>query len=150
MPIIHLEPYSDELVDELWAFSGDYMNRMGKDALIKERARINKVAYRRLWEAGILLVVVARGDDGSPMGFMVIVLEHGIHYETVIATVHLYYAKEGCGSLAAKLLRFGERAAKENGANYLMTHARTGGIANEFFQRFGYIPKEVNYIKELL
>ena len=140
---------------------------------------INESVYRRLEEAGILLLVTARrhapedaaasapaaapsgyptanfGDPpqkGQLIGYVAYFLAPNLHYQHLLvaeADVFFLAPEHRQGTTGLRLIRAGERAALAAGATTLVQKVKTDHDCGAIFKRMGYSHAENIWIKSV-
>jgi len=122
-------------------------------ALNKDFIKLNPCweSYEQLEEGGKLRIFTAR-DDGVLVGYFVVIVAHNIHYKDHLFAVndiiylHQDYRK---GFAGIRLIKFGEKCLKEDGASVLTVNTKTHQAFDPVLERLGFNLIERVYSKPL-
>lgn len=107
-------------------------------------------SYEKLEKLGCTIAFGA--FDGDEMvGYCVAFTVPHLHYGFMYAQHDVFYLRPDHrkGSLALRLIRLTEQAAKERGARFIAWHAKPDSKLNKILSRTGYVVEEVVFKKEL-
>ena len=139
----------------------DFLDAPNADALVAEYAEESAVAglpapkaqrelYERMESAGLLYTLIAFDGD-TVVGVLSMVISINAHYSVVTAVSESYfvasaYRKSGAG---LKLLREGEKLAREMGAVGLLVSGPNEGRLAEIMPHLGYRASHYAFFKVL-
>jgi GNAT superfamily N-acetyltransferase len=108
-------------VKEMWPLWHAHWREVGLDHDVAPLA-MDIETYERMEAAGNLHVVTARGPGGAMVGYVVAIVQQGLHYRTtVFANLDLYYLTPAVRRWrnGVRLFRFAEESLKERGAKIM-------------------------------
>ena len=106
-------------------------------------------AYRKMEQAGKLLICIAR-DEGKLVGYSIYIVHRGIHYsENIVATNDVFYIAPpyrrrlvGHALLACALLEYGEEQLKAYAVSMISLHIKIWKDWSGLAERQGYARAE--------
>lgn len=106
--------------------------------------------YRQLEQAGQLHVVVARDKYDEMIGYLVSLVQQGLHYKNTKWAFNdlLYVSPEyRKGTTAIKLIKFSEQALKDDGVDVIVMRTKSSHDFSKLLERYGYECMETSYSK---
>lgn len=101
--------------------------------------------YFMLEEGGNLLLLTARTDDGTMVGYLMAIIDTHLHFSrTVFAGVDVYWLapEHRGGRTALRMLKTAEACFKAMGAHVVLQHAWHVRGQERLLARMGYAPME--------
>jgi len=108
-------------------------------------------AYKKLYEAGVLLVVTSRYDE-KLVGYSVYIVGESLHYKGLkIAESDAFWLDKEYrkGMTGMKMIKFAEKALKDRDVDFIMSKVKIHRDIGPVFERMGYSPIETVYSKGL-
>jgi GNAT superfamily N-acetyltransferase len=123
-------------------------------ALNKQSIKLNPDwdEYERLSKNGSLRIFTAR-DGGELVGYFVLIVNRSLHYKDHLFAVNdiLFMRQDHRkGSTALKLLRFAEKALRNDGVSLVMVNTKVHQPFDPLMERLGYNLIERIYSKNLI
>lgn len=135
-------PLVEPMIEKEWAECAD-------DRHIFKRPNVDWDAYRRMDQAGMMMVVVAF-DLGAPVGYWAGFFLHDLQNKDVLRLTAMgFYLEESHRGYGKHLISAVEREAKKGGATRVYMGTKQVNRAGRFLRAIGYGVCEISYTKVL-
>jgi GNAT superfamily N-acetyltransferase len=111
------------------------------------------LAYKNLYDAGILHIVTGRTEEGELVGYCLLMVTGNLHYKTVKwAEGDIFYLRPDHrkGMTGIRMMKAAEKIAKVYGASKIYQKVKLHKDVSKVFERMGYTAIERLFMKELV
>jgi len=151
MEMTFQEEHADVVIQEGFQLFKDHWKEI---ALYQDKIELSPdyTRYRHLYDKDELHVVTARDEYGRIVGYLVSLLQKGLHYKNTLWAYNdiLYVCPEyRKGTTGIKLLKFAEKALKEIGVDVIVVRVKTQHNFGKVLERMGYENTELSFTKHV-
>ncbi len=108
-------------------------------------------AYGRMYTAGMLKCITARGDEGL-IGYAIFIVQPHLHYrtcKTAFEDIYFLRKEHRLGRTGIRLFQFAEEALRADGVNRIIMHTKIHLDNSRLFEYLGYKHTDKLYTKIL-
>lgn len=110
--------------------------------------------FYALDDAGVLMTLTARTDEGQVVGYVIHIIFPSLHYSYLLCATddaHFLKREHRRGLTGVRMLQAAERELKARGVGMVTYHTKTkvGVDKHKVFERMGYHAHETNMMKRL-
>lgn len=147
--VIWEEPFSDKLMAEVMPYlEAHYREIAWRQDVIPLDVDVER--YRAMWEAGKVVIFVARKEDLTLVGYNVYFVIQHLHYKSTLYAMNdvLYVEPSARGAaIAAKMLRAAEDSLRQRGVKVMGLHIKDVQDWGKLAHHLGYERVESTWSK---